>query len=100
MAPIDRCLASMARLSLAPALRPSVSSIPPFLAPALVQSRQASVVRLKKAKKKRTVPKNFPRPDLKKREWTQYSLCEAMRYECLPACLPACVHAMSSTRAF
>lgn len=85
MAPIDRCLASAVRLSsLGPAvLRPSVPSIPRFLVPVLIQTRQASVVRLagnKKAKKKKPTPKNFQRPNLSKRGFPQFSLCEAMRY--------------------
>ncbi|KAF7547145.1 hypothetical protein G7Z17_g7928 [Cylindrodendrum hubeiense] len=79
MAPIDRCLASMARLSLMQATRPAIPSIPRFLAPAAVQTRQASVVRIKKAKKKRTIPKDFKRFNLSKRDFPQFSLCEAMR---------------------
>ncbi|KAK5993839.1 Large ribosomal subunit protein uL1 [Cladobotryum mycophilum] len=80
MAPIDRCLASMARLSISqPLLRPAAPLIPRFLAPALVQSRQASIVRIKKVKKKRPVPKDFKRHNLEKRDFQQYSLCEAMR---------------------
>ena len=79
MMPIDRCLASMARLSLAHAARPFANSIPRFLAPALVQFRQASVVRIKKTKKKRTIPKDFKRHNLDKRDFPQFSLCEAMR---------------------
>lgn len=81
MAPIDRCLASMARLSVSQISRPSMTSIPRFLAPAFVQqTRNASVVRIKKAKKKRTIPKDFKRHNLDKREFPQFSLCEAMRY--------------------
>ncbi|KAH7165690.1 ribosomal protein L1-like protein [Dactylonectria macrodidyma] len=79
MAPIDRCLASMARLSLLQAPRPAIPSIPRFLAPAAVQTRQASVVRIKKTKKKRTIPKDFKRVNLSKRDFPQFSLCEAMR---------------------
>ncbi|KAF5674166.1 ribosomal L1 [Fusarium heterosporum] len=80
MAPIDRCLASMARLSLLQT-RPAVPSIPKFLAPAAAQQvRQASVVRIKKTtKKKKALPKDFKRHNLSKREFPQYSLCEAMR---------------------
>lgn len=82
MAPIDRCLASMARLSLAqPLMRPAVPTIPRFLAPSLVQSRQASVVRIKgKPKKKKVLPKDFKRHRFQKRGFPQFSLCEAMRY--------------------
>ncbi|KND93760.1 50S ribosomal protein L1 [Tolypocladium ophioglossoides CBS 100239] len=82
MAPIDRCLASMARLSLtqfSQVARPSATSIPRFLAPALVQHRQASVVRIKKTTKKRPIPKDFKRRNLEKRQFPQFSLCEAMR---------------------
>ncbi|KEY68045.1 hypothetical protein S7711_06956 [Stachybotrys chartarum IBT 7711] len=79
MAPIDRCLASMARVSLSQTSRPSVTSLPRFLAPTLVQSRHATVVARKAAPKKRTIPKDFKRHNLKKREFPQYSLCEAMR---------------------
>ncbi|KAI6762684.1 hypothetical protein HG530_008664 [Fusarium avenaceum] len=81
MAPIDRCLASMARLSLLQTSRPAIPSIPKFLAPAAAQQvRQASVVRIKKTtKKKKALPKDFKRHNLNKREFPQYSLCEAMR---------------------
>ncbi|CAM1507903.1 Fc.00g047510.m01.CDS01 [Cosmosporella sp. VM-42] len=81
MAPIDRCLASMARLTLQQPLRPAVPSIPRFLAPTVaLQTRQASVVRIKKApKKKRPIPKDFKRHNLSKRDFPQFSLCEAMR---------------------
>ncbi|KAI5461660.1 ribosomal protein L1-like protein [Mariannaea sp. PMI_226] len=80
MAPIDRCLASMARLSLTQLARPAIPSIPKFLAPAAVQTRQASVVRIKKTtKKKRAIPKDFKRHNLTKRHFPQFSLCEAMR---------------------
>lgn len=80
MTAIDRCLASMARLSIAQVTRPSTTSIPKFLAPAFVQTRQASVVRIKKVKKKRAIPKDFKRHNLEKRQFPQFSLCEAMRY--------------------
>lgn len=82
MAPIDRCLASMARRTLGQATRPAVPTIPRYLAPALVQIRHASVVRInnKKTKKKKALPKDFKRHNLEKREFAQYSLCEAMRY--------------------
>ncbi|KAF5716224.1 ribosomal L1 [Fusarium mundagurra] len=81
MAPIDRCLASMARLSLLQTPRPAIPTIPKFLAPAAAQQvRQASVVRIKKTgKKKKALPKDFKRHNLAKREFPQYSLCEAMR---------------------
>lgn len=81
MAPIDRCLASMARLSLLQTSRPAIPTIPKFLAPAAAQQvRQASVVRIKKTtKKKKALPKDFKRHNLNKREFPQYSLCEAMR---------------------
>ncbi|PNP52528.1 hypothetical protein THARTR1_06875 [Trichoderma harzianum] len=86
MAPIDRCLASVARLTLSqPSIRPAVPLIPRFLAPALVQSRQASVVRTKKTTKKKAVPKDFKRHNLEKRDFPQYTLCDAMRY-CSPTC--------------
>ncbi|KAF4120716.1 large subunit ribosomal protein L1 [Geosmithia morbida] len=81
MAPIDRCLASMARLSIAqPLMRPAVPTIPRFLAPSLVQSRQASVVRIKgKPKKKKVLSKDFKRHRIQKTDFPQFSLCEAMR---------------------
>ncbi|KAM0561661.1 hypothetical protein ACHAPJ_002829 [Fusarium lateritium] len=80
MAPIDRCLASMARLSLSQTPRLTIPTIPRFLAPAAAQQvRQASVVRIKKTKKKRAIPKDFKRHNLNKRDFPQYSLCEAMR---------------------
>ncbi|EXU97859.1 ribosomal protein L1 [Metarhizium robertsii] len=79
MTAIDRCLASMARLSIAQVTRPSTTSIPKFLAPAFVQTRQASVVRIKKVKKKRAIPKDFKRHNLEKRQFPQFTLCEAMR---------------------
>lgn len=85
MAPIDRCLASMARLSLAQPVRPAVPAIPRFLAPSLVQSRQASVVRLGrkgKVKKKKVLSKDFKRHRYEKTDFPQFSLCEAFR--CVP----------------
>ncbi|KAM4066521.1 ribosomal protein [Hirsutella rhossiliensis] len=46
----------------------------------MVQSRQASVVRAKKSKKKKKpLPKDFKRHNLEKREFPQFSLFEAMR---------------------
>lgn len=84
MAPMDRCLASMARLSLVQAARPALPTIPRFLAPSLVhsqQTRHASVIRIKKkAKKTRVVPKDYRRHKLEKYEFPQFSLVEAMRY--------------------
>ena len=80
MAPVDRCLASMARLSLTQPVRPVAPTIPKFLAPALVQTRNASVIRIKgKAKKKKAISKEFRRHKLEKTDFPQYSLCEAMR---------------------
>jgi large subunit ribosomal protein L1 len=83
MAPIDRCLASMARLSLAQATRPAVPTIPGFLAPSVVvqQTRHASVVRNKdkSKKKKKPVPKDFKRHRYEKTDFPQYSLCDALR---------------------
>lgn len=85
MTAIDRCLASMARLSIAQMARPSPTPIPRFLAPAIVQqTRQASVVRIKKVTKKRAIPKDFRRQNLDKRQFPQFSLCEAMRYKSDP----------------
>ena len=49
------------------------------MAPAFVQSRQASVIRIKKTKKKRTIPKDFRRHNLERREFPKFSLLEAMR---------------------
>ncbi|KJK80598.1 hypothetical protein H634G_04837 [Metarhizium anisopliae BRIP 53293] len=69
----------MARLSIAQVTRPSTTPIPKFLAPAFVQTRQASVVRIKKVKKKRAIPKDFKRHNLEKRQFPQFTLCEAMR---------------------
>ncbi|GAO16956.1 hypothetical protein UVI_02054860 [Ustilaginoidea virens] len=78
--PIDRCLASMARLSMSQASRPSANSIPRFLAAAVSQqTRLASVVRIKKVNKKRALPKDFKRHNLDKRQFPRFSLCEAMR---------------------
>ncbi|TWU73394.1 mitochondrial 54S ribosomal protein mrpl1 [Metarhizium rileyi] len=59
-------------------VRPSTTSIPRFLAPAFLQTRQASVVRIKKVKK-RALPKDFKRHNLEKRQFPQFPLCEAMR---------------------
>lgn len=76
----------MARLSLNQATRPAVPTIPRFLAPSLVQGQQtrhATVIRIKKkAKKARTVPKDYRRHKLEKYEFPQFSLVEAMRFVC------------------
>lgn len=80
---MDRCLASMARLSLTQTARPALPTIPRFLAPSLArqQTRYASVIRIKKkAKKARAVPKDFRRHKLEKYDFPQFSLVEAMRY--------------------
>lgn len=79
MAAIDKCLASMAKLSLVQASRPALTQVPRFLAPAFVQSRQASVIRIKKTKTKRAAPKDFRRHNLDRREFPKFSLLEAMR---------------------
>lgn len=83
MAPVDKCLASMARLSLSQASRPTISMVPRYLAPAvLVQSRQASVVRVKKGPvKKKAVSKDFRRHNFDKTDFPRFSLVEAMRYD-------------------
>lgn len=72
----------MATLTLSRAARPLASQpIPRYLAPALVQMRQASVVRInKKEKKKKPLPKDYKRHKLEKHpDHKQYSLLEAMR---------------------
>lgn len=70
----------MARLSLTQVARPAIPSIPRFLVPAAVQTRDASVVRIRKTvKKKKALPKDYKRPNLSKRDFPQFSLCEAMR---------------------
>ncbi|KAJ2976822.1 hypothetical protein NQ176_g4720 [Zarea fungicola] len=80
MAPIDTCLASMARLSLVQATRPTASMVPRYLAPtAMIQSRQASVVRVKKGPVKKAAPKDYRRHNLEKTDFTKFSLLEAMR---------------------
>lgn len=81
MAPLDRCLASMAKLTLTQGSRPAVQTIPRYLAPALLQTRQATVVRIKKENKKKAVPKDYKRHNLQKRTGIlpQWSLVEAMR---------------------
>ncbi|KAG6053797.1 hypothetical protein E4U17_004340 [Claviceps sp. LM77 group G4] len=81
MKPMDRCLASMARLSITQVSRPSLTSIPRFLAPSIVQqTRQASDKRPKKSKApKPTLSKDYNRPDLDQLEFPRWTLCEAMR---------------------
>ncbi|OAR01039.1 hypothetical protein LLEC1_04508 [Akanthomyces lecanii] len=81
MAPVDKCLPSMARLSLSQASRPTASMVPRCLATAtLGQARHASVVRIKKGPaKKKSVPKDFRRHNLDKTEFPRFSLVEAMR---------------------
>ncbi|KAM3438640.1 hypothetical protein MY4824_003179 [Beauveria thailandica] len=81
MASVDKCLASMARLSLLHASRPTTSMAPRCLTPAaLVQTRHASVVRIKKGPaKKKAVPKDYQRYNLDKRGFPRFSLVEAMR---------------------
>ncbi len=73
----------MARLSLTQASRPTVPMVPRCLAPAaLVQTRHASVVRIKKGPvKKKPVSKEFRRHNLDKNEFPRFSLVEAMRYD-------------------
>ena len=81
MAPIDKCLASMARLSLSSASRPAIASVPKFLAPSIArQSRQASqALKRKETKKKRSLPKDFQRHKIVARNFPRWSLSEAMR---------------------
>ncbi|RDA93031.1 hypothetical protein CP533_0698 [Ophiocordyceps camponoti-saundersi (nom. inval.)] len=92
MAPIDRCLASMAGLRLSRVTRPPAMSLP------LVQCRWGSTKKKKnkkakqnnkassgnskyavKEKAKRPAPVDYSRPDLQRYGYPQYSLCEAMR---------------------
>lgn len=83
MAPIDRCLASMARLTLTQPARPAVPTIPRFLAPSVIQQQQrhASVVRIKKTpKKKKPLSKDFRRPRIEKTDFPQWALVDALRY--------------------
>lgn len=83
---MDKCLASMARQSLMVSTRPTISSVPQFLAPALVQTRQASAAVPKKAsKKKAALPKDFKRHNLERQNFPQFTLCEAMRYDWPPS---------------
>ncbi|EGX89722.1 60S ribosomal protein L1 [Cordyceps militaris CM01] len=81
MPAVDKCLASLARLSLLQASRPTTSMVSRCLAPAtLVQTRQASVVRIKKGPvKKKSVPKEYRRHNLDKTDFPRFSLVEAMR---------------------
>jgi len=85
MASTQRCLASLARLSLSAPSRvrpsPAVSTIPNFLLPSVAapqQVRYATIIK-KRTKKKRTF-KTFRTWDLSSIE--QYSLCDAVRYVC------------------
>ncbi|KAH8177099.1 ribosomal protein l1p/L10e family protein [Sarocladium implicatum] len=80
MAPLDRCLASMAGLTLRASRPLANQTIPRYLAPALVQVRNASVIRSKKEKKKKPLSKEYKRHKLSKYpDHKQYSLLEAMR---------------------
>ncbi|KAI5918824.1 60S ribosomal protein L1, mitochondrial precursor [Camillea tinctor] len=90
MAYTHQCIASLARLSLASATRPTTTStIPRYLAPSVVQSRwksagtqamQAKEREKEKLKKKRKQNrfKDYKHAVPSKEE--QYSLCDAMRY--------------------
>jgi large subunit ribosomal protein L1 len=80
MAPLDRCLASMAGLTLRASRPLANQTIPRYLAPALVQVRNASVIRSKKEKKKKPLSKEYKRHKLSKYpDHKEYSLLEAMR---------------------
>lgn len=85
MASINQCLASMARLSLTTASRPTIqAAIPRYLAPSVVavaqQTRNASgrPTGARKKEKKRRQHKAFRVDRLDKME--QFSLCDAVRY--------------------
>lgn len=85
MAATDRCLASMARLSLASSTRPVLYTAPRFLAPASTQGRHLITLKnkpgaVKTKPKKKPLPKEFMRPSLLQNSVPQYSLVEAMRY--------------------
>lgn len=72
----------MASLTLTRAARPLASQpIPRYLAPALVQVRNASVIRVnKKEKKKKPLPKDYKRHKLEKHPMhKQWSLVDAMQ---------------------
>ena len=81
MASATQCLASLARLSLTSAARPSTASIPRFLVPSVgtSQARYASggAGGFRKREKKKKVYKAFRSYDLTDLE--QYSLCDAIR---------------------
>ena len=84
MAPIDRCLVSIAKLFLTQPARATVPTIYRFLAPAALQQQQryASVIRIKKApSKKKALSKDFRRVKLEKTEFPQWALVDALRYE-------------------
>ncbi|PHH70648.1 hypothetical protein CDD82_6998 [Ophiocordyceps australis] len=78
MGPMDRCLASMARLSLAPRAPLCLARFTP---PVFLQARHASHVPSKKRKKqkKRKLPKEYRRAELEKTDLPRFSLCGAMR---------------------
>ncbi|CEJ89822.1 Putative 60S ribosomal protein L1 [[Torrubiella] hemipterigena] len=79
MPTIDKYLTAAVRQGIFSSARPTTYSIPQYLAPAFVQSRQASVVASKKTKKKANLPKDFKRHNLQRQEFPQFTLCEAMR---------------------
>ncbi|WYZ38188.1 hypothetical protein EsH8_III_000102 [Colletotrichum jinshuiense] len=79
MASTTQCMASMARLSLSTAARPTASTIPRFLIPSAAQTRYASTNQGKKTeKKKKKISKDFKTYNVK--NCPQFSLCDAMRY--------------------
>ncbi|KAH6692518.1 50S ribosomal protein L1 [Plectosphaerella plurivora] len=89
MATPYHCLASMARLSLRSASRPTLASTPRILVPAATQTRNAggkNITKLReqkiKDKKKKKLSKDFKSYDPTK--FPQFSLCDAVRY--LRAC--------------
>ncbi|OLN89075.1 50S ribosomal protein L1 [Colletotrichum chlorophyti] len=72
-------MASLARLSLSTAARPTASTIPRFLVPSIAQTRCASNQGGRKTtKKKKKVPKDFKAYNVQ--GCPQFSLCDAMRY--------------------
>jgi large subunit ribosomal protein L1 len=99
MASTSHCLASLARLSISAAPRPTVRTLPRFLIPSLAsgvingsrgfaakkgpnivspkEKAERDARRAKLAKKKRRF-KDFRVPDLNKLD--QFTLCDAMRY--------------------
>lgn len=94
MAATTKCLASLARLSLASATRPlasPASSIPRFLAPSVTQIRCAGQMSLaeKRLKEKNNLRKKRRQQRFKEYKFAvptgegeQFSLCDAMRYVC------------------